>query len=405
MKKLVSIIFAAFILCCEIVQAQNIATDQEAIAIFQTHPPKYAFEGVYEMYTDYKEDHNFPNSDYDREYEGFKSAGKKICIFFDGSNLKALVIGEKRIVKGTMENDGWLDAFKVDDFGVLTFNFVHRSIPELKLTYVPDNEYRSSSVRVEGSNLFFDEDYPMMFGVNDFGKEFGSQCHYKYYFKKVYSPLNYSSSENNVAVGSGTGFALTSTGYIVTNDHVVNGAKKITVKGINGNFQKQYDAKIVTVDKNNDLAVIQITDPEFKSLGKVPYIISNKTSDVGSSVFALGYPLRASMGDEIKLTNGIVSAKSGYQGDITTYQISVPLQPGNSGGPLFDSKGILIGVVNAKLTVAENASYAIKTSYLLSLIETLGTVPRLQTVNTLANKSLAEQAKAVKNFIYIIEVK
>ncbi len=166
------------------------------------------------------------------------------------------------------------------------------------------------------------------------------------------------------SIGSGTGFAITSNGYIVTNNHVVDGAKDITVKGINGNFQKEYKAVIVGTDKNNDLAIIKITDNSFTSLGKVPYTITNKTSDVGSSVFVLGYPLRASMGDEIKLTNGIISSKSGYQGDITTYQISVPLQPGNSGGAMFDNKGNIIGVANSKLVGAENASYAIKTTYL-----------------------------------------
>lgn len=213
-----------------------------------------------------------------------------------------------------------------------------------------------------------------------------------------------SNDRSSHIAGSGTGFALAN-GFIVTNNHVINGAKTITIKGINGNFQKAYTASVVTVDKNNDLAIIQINDPAFKGISKIPYNISSKTSEVGSSVFVLGYPLRNSMGDEIKLTNGIISSKSGYQGDITCYQISAPLQPGNSGGPLFDSKGNLIGVVNAKLTIAENASYAIKTSYLLSLIESLSSVPKLQNVNILANKPLTEQVKTVKNFIYIIDVK
>jgi len=204
---------------------------------------------------------------------------------------------------------------------------------------------------------------------------------------------------------SGTGFALLPNGYIVTNFHVIDGAKSITVKGINGNFQMQYKAKVIKTDKNNDLAIIKIDDNSFTNLGKIPYTITSKISDVGSSVYAVGYPLRASMGDEIKLTNGIISSKSGFQGDITAYQISVPLQPGNSGGPLFDSKGNLIGIVNSKLIGAENASYAIKATYLLNLIESLETVPKLQTVNNLAGKSFTEQVKTVKNFTYIIEVK
>lgn len=212
------------------------------------------------------------------------------------------------------------------------------------------------------------------------------------------------SKKNKSVESSGTGFAVSSDGYIVTNSHVINNAQVIKVKGINGSFQFSYRAKVVGNDRTNDLAVIQIDDPSFKNLGNIPYAISNKTADAGSSVFVLGYPLRAKMGDEIKLTNGIVSSKSGYQGDITTYQISAPVQPGNSGGPMFDSKGYLIGIVNAKLVGAENASYAIKASYLLNLLETLDKVPKLPTGNSLVGKSLPEQVKIIKNFTYIIEV-
>ncbi len=109
-----------------------------------------------------------------------------------------------------------------------------------------------------------------------------------------------------------------------------------------------YSARVLASDKNNDIAVIQIDDPNFKTLGKIPYVLSDKPIDVGSSIFTLGYPLRSTMGDEIKLTNGIISSKSGFKGDITTYQISAPAQPGNSGGPLFDDNGNLVGIVNAK---------------------------------------------------------
>lgn len=118
----------------------------------------------------------------------------------------------------------------------------------------------------------------------------------------------------------------------------------------------------------------------------------------------MGYPLRASMGDEIKLTNGIISSKTGYQGDISSYQISAPVQPGNSGGPLFNSQGNLIGIVNAKLTGAENASYAIKTNYLTNLLELLSSPPVLQTKNLLAGKSLTTQVETIKKYVYIIEI-
>ncbi len=110
------------------------------------------------------------------------------------------------------------------------------------------------------------------------------------------------------------------------------------------------------------------------------------------------------MGDEIKLTNGIISSKSGFQGDVTSYQISAPIQPGNSGGPLFDSNGNVVGIVNAKLTGAENASYAIKSSYLMNLIDLMPTPLVLQTKSSVAGKSMSEQVKTLKKFTYIIEI-
>ena len=218
----------------------------------------------------------------------------------------------------------------------------------------------------------------------------------------------YPTSEDNVTTksgvkSSGTGFAISSNGYIVTNHHVVEGASKISVRGVKGNFSRVYNGKVIVVDKNNDLAIIKIDDQNFTSLGIPPYKVNSNLIDVGNSVYALGYPLRATMGDEVKLTDGIISSKTGFQGDITTYQITVPVQPGNSGGPLFDSKGNIIGIINAKHTGAENVSYAIKTSYLMNLIQVMNTTPTLPKTNTISSKSLSGQVKFVKEFVYIIE--
>lgn len=201
---------------------------------------------------------------------------------------------------------------------------------------------------------------------------------------------------------SGTGFALSTNGLVVTNHHVIEGANEITVRGVNGNFTKAYKAKVVLIDKNNDLAIIKIEDG-FSGIGKIPFSIKSTNSDVGENVFVLGYPLRAKMGEEIKLTNGIISSKTGFQGDITSYQVSVPIQPGNSGGPLFDKAGNLIGIINAKLRGGENVSYAIKVSYLNNLIDLLPTKPTVNTVNNLSSLTLSEQVKILNKFVYIIE--
>lgn len=212
-----------------------------------------------------------------------------------------------------------------------------------------------------------------------------------------------SGNEKFEITGSGSGFAITANGLIVTSYHVVSDADKIQIRGVNGEFDKVLKAKILAFDKNNDLAILKIDDTKFTQINTIPYSLSDKTADVGDDVFVLGYPLRAVMGDEIKLTNGLISSKSGFQGDVTSYQISATVQAGNSGCPLFDKSGNIIGVVNARLPV-ENASYAIKTPYLKTLLSSLENPPAITTSNLLVGKSLSEQVKSVKKFVYIIEV-
>lgn len=201
---------------------------------------------------------------------------------------------------------------------------------------------------------------------------------------------------------SGTGFAISNNGLIATNYHVVENAKQLKVKGINGDFSKFYNAKIITFDKNNDLAIIKIEDNSFTTLGAIPYSLKSTTSEVGENINVLGYPLTATMGEEIKYTNGIISSKSGFQGDITSYQCSAPVQPGNSGGPVFNKQGNIIAIINAKHYGAENVSYAIKTNYLINLIQSLPFQIKINN-NLLATKPLTEQIKSISKFVYIIE--
>ena len=202
---------------------------------------------------------------------------------------------------------------------------------------------------------------------------------------------------------TGTGWALNS-GYVVTNHHVVEDANSIVCKFQRGGRLFEYDAEVVAVDEEHDLALIRITAPSFPGFGKLPYAVKTAMADVGESVFVLGYPLTDTMGDEIKLTTGIISSHSGYQGDKSLYQISAPVQPGNSGGPMFDDQGNVVGIVCAMHTQAENANYAVKTSYLASLIRrTLGSTEILPTDNELRSLSLPEKVKRVKDLVCYIE--
>lgn len=199
---------------------------------------------------------------------------------------------------------------------------------------------------------------------------------------------------------SGTGFALKGN-YLVTNYHVIEDAKSIWIQGVNGDFNTKHTASVVATDKFNDLALLKIEGVTVNTSG-IPYSVKTSTSEVGEDVFVLGYPLTSTMGEEIKLTTGVVSSKTGFQGDASLYQISAPIQPGNSGGPLFDGNGNVIGIVSAKHKGAENVGYAIKASYLRNLMESALSENILPQTNKIASYKLSDKVKSLKNYVYYI---
>lgn len=201
---------------------------------------------------------------------------------------------------------------------------------------------------------------------------------------------------------SGTGFALKN-GYLLTNYHVIENASIINVYGVGGDFTKGIKATVIGSDKYNDLALLKLSGIAPTGFNSIPYGFKSKISDVGEDVYVLGYPLTATMGEEVKLTNGIISARTGFDGDVSQYQISVPVQPGNSGGPLIDYNGNVIGVVCAKHKGAENVSYAVKTTQVRNLIESVSDLSIMNTTNTLQGKALKDQVKLVNKFVYIIK--
>ena len=119
-------------------------------------------------------------------------------------------------------------------------------------------------------------------------------------------------------------------------------------------------------DSGLDIAVLK--SQEFSFTEPSIYITKNPVN-LGDEIFALGYPFISSMGNDIKITNGIISSKSGYMGDTKYLQVSSSINPGNSGGPLVDKTGNLVGVVTSKHTQAENSGYVLKMSYLKAFLE------------------------------------
>lgn len=206
--------------------------------------------------------------------------------------------------------------------------------------------------------------------------------------------------------GNGTGFFVDAKGYIATNYHVIENASEIEIDLIQKGQRKSYKAKVVSSDKQNDLAVIKIDDQNFRPYSSLPFNFKTQISDIGTNVFALGYPMALSvMGDEVKFTDGKISSRTGYQSNITTYQISVPVQPGNSGGPLFDYDGNIIGVVSAKIMAADNVSYAIKSSYLKNLLDVLPESVNIPNDQTLSTMSLTEKIKLLSDYVVLIKIR
>lgn len=165
--------------------------------------------------------------------------------------------------------------------------------------------------------------------------------------------------------GSGTGFLISADGLIVTNHHVIDGANTIEVH----QGPVIYRASIIARDAANDLAVLKT---EMK--GTPLRLASARAIARGDEVLTLGYPLPEEQGEMQKATFGRINATSGFQDDARYLQIDVPIQPGNSGGPLLNKRGEVIGIVSATLTggdaraVPQNVNYAVKVDYLTPLL-------------------------------------
>ena len=174
------------------------------------------------------------------------------------------------------------------------------------------------------------------------------------------------------AIATGTGFFVTTNGYLLTAWHVVSKANKVKVC-VNG---KTLEARVVRSDTANDVALLKV-DGAFSALAVMP----SRSVKLGADVFTVGFPNIGLQGAAPKLTKGNVGALSGIQDDPRAFQISVPVQPGNSGGPLLDSAGNVVGVVVSQLDAVKTAeitgslpqgvNYAVKSAYVQPLLDAI----------------------------------
>jgi serine protease Do len=198
-----------------------------------------------------------------------------------------------------------------------------------------------------------------------------------------------------------TSFLIDNKGYLLTNEHVVDQMKNIYVENSNGIY---FNAKTIYTDKNTDLAILKISDSSFKvSNTPIPYSIKNTDYDLGVHVFTLGFPK-----SEIVYGEGYLSAKTGNDGDSTAYQLSVSANPGNSGGPVVNKNGEIVGVITAKDSKADGVVYAAKSKDVLKVINdlkasdsTLSNI-KIPSGSALAGMDRAQQVKKMEYFVYMV---
>jgi len=201
----------------------------------------------------------------------------------------------------------------------------------------------------------------------------------------------------------GSSFLLTPDGYLVTNNHIVQGADSVYVQSQSGDV---YKARVVYTNRGYDLAILSVAeDSTFQPVKTVPYGFDPRPSDLGERVFTLGYPR-----DEIVYGEGYLSSGTGYRNDSAAYQVAISVNPGNSGGPLLDEKGNVVGIISGKQVATEGASFAIKTDYLYRAIEAIpndslkGQPLKLSRRSGLNHLPRTQQVKRVQQHVYMVKV-
>ena len=222
------------------------------------------------------------------------------------------------------------------------------------------------------------------------------------------SNANFNSSSPMAAdspTATGTGFFITDDGYLISNYHVVKNATKVRLLTSAGLI----NAKVVQKDVANDLALLK-ADGRFAALPIAP----SRTVNLGGTVVTVGFPNVGLQGFAPKLAKGEIAALSGAADDPRYFQISLPVQPGNSGGALVDERGNAIGIVSAKLDASaalaasgalpENVNYAVKSSLLLSFLESLPEVSAKLKAPVTADRKFENVVKSTQDAAVLVLV-
>lgn len=205
--------------------------------------------------------------------------------------------------------------------------------------------------------------------------------------------------------GTGSGFIISPEGHILTCAHVVKDASAIKVKL----GERIMEAKTIRIDPSSDLALLKVSTP--KPLSALPFAKA-RSATLGQDVFTIGFPNPELQGVAAKLTKGSVSSLSGVLDDPRLYQISVPVQPGNSGGPLLDNNGNVVGVVSAQMndtaafkstgSLPQSINYAVKNAYALSLIDSLPEVAKKLPTPDSRSRTFAASVSAAESSVVLV---
>jgi len=214
----------------------------------------------------------------------------------------------------------------------------------------------------------------------------------------------------------GTGFLVSESGIVVTNYHVVAGQSDIQVLFPTQNIT--LDATVQLKDTSNDLVVLRLKDFAYKKVSaqEIPYTLeTSRNVKLAEQVFTLGFPLGEVLGKRAKFSIGTISSLEGFRGNASLFQISNPVQPGNSGGPLFNKEGNLVGVVVSRLSpwisergivVPQNVNFAVKSDYLMNL---MSMIPEGDTIfqrkGQLSAQEVQKQVEALVPYIVTVYAK
>ena len=195
--------------------------------------------------------------------------------------------------------------------------------------------------------------------------------------------------------GSGSGFFVTPSGYMLTNEHVVSGCESLSL-------EDGTDLDLVVAEEASDLALLRA--PQTSARGHFLKLRSGRGLRLGESVLVAGYPLSGILTSSINVTQGGVTALSGPGQNRGLFQLSAPVQPGNSGGPVLDDAGRLVGVVVSKLNalsvaeetgdIPQNINFAISLGTTQSFLDAHGVdYQTLLQAADLSSEEIAETAR------------